>query len=82
MRGEQVLSLPTLYPSSATNYLLQVKSNQPTLLQEIEDSFPKTGKGCTLHKEEDLGHGRIETRQIKSLVLTSQMLEDSYVFKA
>ena len=64
------------------NYLLQVKSNQPTLLQELQDCFPKTGKGCTLHKEEDLGHGRIETRQIKSLVLTSQMLEDSYVVKA
>ena len=63
------------------NYLLQVKSNQPTLLQEIEDSFPKTGKGCTLHKEEDLGHGRIETRQMKSLVLTPEMQEDSYAFK-
>lgn len=63
------------------NYLLQAKSNQPTLLQEIEDSFPKTGKGCTLHKEEDLGHGRIETRQMKSLVLTPEMQEDSYAFK-
>ena len=63
------------------NYLLQVKSNQPTLLQELEDSFPKTGKGCTLHKEEDLGHGRIETRQMKSLVLTPEMQEDSYAFK-
>ena len=52
------------------NYLLQVKSNQTTLLQELEDSFPKTGKGCTLHKKEDFGHGRIETRQMKSLVLT------------
>ena len=46
------------------NYFLQVKSNQPTLLQELQDCFPKTSKGCTLHKEEDLGHGRIETRQI------------------
>ena len=62
------------------NYFLQVKSNQPTLLQELQDCFPKTSKGCTLHKEEDLGHGRIETRQIKSLVLTSQMQEDSYAF--
>ena len=63
------------------NYLVQVKSNQPTLLQEIEDSFPKTGKGCTLYKEEDLGHGCIETRQMKSLVLTPEMQEDSYAFK-
>ena len=63
------------------NYFLQVKSKQPTLLQSSKAAFPKTGKGCTLHKEEDLGHGRIETRLIKSLVLTSEMREDSYAFK-
>ena len=63
------------------HYLFQVKSNQPTLLQELEDSFPKTNKGFTLNKEEDLGHGRIETRQMKSLVLSSEVPEDSYTFK-
>ena len=63
------------------HYLLQVKSNQPTLLQELEDSFPRTNKGFTLNKEEDLGHGRIEKRQMKSLVLSPEMLEDSYAFK-
>ena len=63
------------------HYLLQVKSNQPTLLQELEDSFPRTNKGFTLNKEEDLGHGRIETRQMKSLVLSPEMLEDPYAFK-
>ena len=63
------------------HYLFQVKSNQPTLLQELEDSFPRTNKGFTLSKEEDLGHGRIETRQMKSLVLSPEMLEDSYAFK-
>lgn len=63
------------------DYLLQVKSNQPTLLQEMQDSFPKVHKGYKLHKEDDLGHGRMETRQMKSLVLTPQMLEDSYAFK-
>ena len=63
------------------HYLFQVKSNQPTLLQELEDSFPRTNKGFTLNKEEDLGHGRIETRQMKSLVLSPDMLEDSYAFK-
>ena len=63
------------------HYLFQVKNNQPTLLQELEDSFQKTNKGFTLNKEEDLGHGRIETRQMKSLVLSPEMLEDSYAFK-
>ena len=63
------------------HYLFQVKSNQPTLLQELEDSFPRTNKGFTLNKEEDLGHGRSETRQMKSLVLSPEMLEDSYAFK-
>ena len=72
--AEQVLEI-------GGHYLLQVKSNQPTLLQELEDSFPRTNKGFTLNKEEDLGHGRIEKRQMKSLVLSPEMLEDSYVFK-
>jgi transposase DDE domain len=72
--AEQVLEV-------GSHYLFQVKSNQPTLLQELEDSFPKTNKGFTLNKEEDLGHGRIEMRQMKSLVLSHEMLEDSYAFK-
>lgn len=63
------------------HYLFQEKSNQPTLLQELEDSFPRTNKGFTLNKEEDLGHGRIETRQMRSLVRSPEMLEDSYAFK-
>lgn len=41
------------------DYLLQVKSNQPTLLQELEDSFPKVHKGYKRHKEEDFGHGAL-----------------------
>ena len=63
------------------DYLLQVKSNQPTLLQELEDSFPRLQKGYTVNKEEDLGHGRIEKREMKSLVLSASMLEDSYAMK-
>lgn len=33
-----------------------------------------------MHKEEDLSHGRIEERQMKSLVLSPEML-DSYAIK-
>ena len=51
---------------AGSDYLLQVKNKQPCLLQELKDSFPKLCKGYTRHKEEDLGHGRIETRQMKS----------------
>ena len=56
------------------DYVLQVKGNQPTLLQELEDSFPNISKGYTVNKEEGLEHGRIEHRQMKSVVLSSEML--------
>ncbi len=42
-------------------YLVQVKSNQSTLLQELKYSFLRTCKGCTRHKEGDFRHGSIET---------------------
>ena len=63
------------------DYVLQVKGNQPTLLQELEDSFPNISKGYTVNKEEGLEHGRIEHRQMKSVVLSPEMLDDSYAFK-
>ncbi len=54
------------------HYQLQVKENQPTLLQNIKDSMaeatrrrrPGEGVGPKLdrHKDVDKGHGRIETR--------------------
>ena len=56
------------------DYVLQVKGNQPTLLQELEDSFPNISKGYTVNKEEGLEHGRIEHRQMKSVVLSPEML--------
>lgn len=56
------------------DYVLQVKGNQPTLLQELEDSFPHISKGYTVNKEEGLEHGRIEHRQMKSVVLSPEML--------
>ena len=63
------------------DYVLQVKGNQPTLLQELEDSSPNISKGYTVNKEEGLEHGRIEHRQMKSVVLSPEMLNDSYAFK-
>ena len=63
------------------DYVLQVKGNQPTLLQELEDSFPNISKGYTVNKEEGLENGRIEHRQMKNIVLSPEMLDDSYAFK-
>ena len=63
------------------DYVFQVKGHQPTLLQELEDSFPNISKGYTVNKEEGLEHGRIEHRQMKSVVLSPEMLDDSYAFE-
>jgi predicted transposase YbfD/YdcC len=43
------------------NYILAVKGNQPQLLENIQDEF-KFLKQIEIDKNEDLGHGRIETR--------------------
>ncbi len=41
------------------NYILAVKGNQPQLLEDIQDEFEFLKQ---IDKNEDLGHGRIETR--------------------
>ena len=46
---------------SDANYILAVKGNQPQLLEHIQDEF-RFSKQIELDKNEDLGHGRIETR--------------------
>jgi len=43
------------------NYILAVKANQAQLLKHIEDEF-KFAKPLKISVNEDLGHGRIETR--------------------
>jgi predicted transposase YbfD/YdcC len=43
------------------NYILAVKANQAQLLEHIEDEF-KFAKQLKISVNEDLGHGRIETR--------------------
>jgi predicted transposase YbfD/YdcC len=43
------------------NYILAVKANQAQLLEDIEDGFKFT-KQLDISVNEDLGHGRIETR--------------------
>ena len=43
------------------DYILAVKENQKQLYQNIEDEF-RFAKDIETHTDEDLGHGRIETR--------------------
>ena len=44
------------------DYLLTVKNNQPSLCQNIEDSF-RFLKAADYDEDIDIGHGRIETRK-------------------
>jgi len=44
------------------NYILAAKNNQPKLMENIKDEF-RFSKSIKTTKNEDIGHGRIETRQ-------------------
>ena len=55
------------------NYILAVKGNQPQLLEHIQDEF-RFSKQIEIDKNEDLGHGRIETR-ICSVITDFQFIE-------
>ena len=47
---------------NGADYILAVKGNQETLLEEIKDEF-KFSKSIETETDIDLGHGRIETRK-------------------
>jgi predicted transposase YbfD/YdcC len=61
------------------NYILAVKGNQPQLLEDIQDEF-KFSKQIDTTKDEDLGHGRIETR-ICSVITDFQFIENENEWK-
>lgn len=48
------------------DYVLAVKDNQSTLLEQIKDEF-NFGKNADVFEDIDLGHGRIETRKCSVL---------------
>lgn len=56
------------------DYILAVKENHPELLQNIKDEF-RFSKQIEIDKNEDLGHGRIETR-ICSVIADFQFIEN------
>ena len=61
------------------DYILAVKSNQPQLLEHIQDEF-RFSKQIETTKNEDLGHGRIETR-ICSVINDFQFIEKENEWK-
>ncbi len=61
------------------NYILAVKGNQPQLLEDIQDEF-KFSKQIEIDKNEDLGHGRIETR-ICSVITNFKFIKEKNDWK-
>ena len=61
------------------DYILMVKGNQATLLEEIKAVFSCTPPAWK-HTEEDFGHGRIETRSCK-VVNDLQFLDERHNWK-
>ena len=57
------------------DYVLQVKNNQKTLFENIEDSF-LVKKINSTHITEDCGHGRFEVRQC-DLITDLEFIEES-----
>ena len=56
------------------DYILSIKENQKQLYQDIEDEF-KFSKATKTHTQQDLGHGRIETRKC-SLIKNFEFIEN------
>lgn len=76
--GTQKDIVDTIIDNNA-NYILAVKGNQPQLLEHIEDEF-RFSKQLDTNINEDLGHGRIETRTC-SLITDFQFIENKNDWK-
>lgn len=61
------------------DYILQVKSNQKTLLENIEDSF-SVKKIVSIDTNEDCGHGRVEVRKC-SVISDLEFIDDAHKWK-
>ncbi|WP_456377044.1 ISAs1 family transposase [Lutibacter sp.] len=61
------------------DYILAVKGNQPQLLEQVQDEF-RFSKQQEIDKNEDLGHGRIETRNC-SVITDFQFIEKENEWK-
>lgn len=61
------------------DYVLQVKANQQSLLEEIKNVFEIT-KTASRHQGQDFGHGRIETR-VCSVITDLSFLDEKIHWK-
>ncbi len=61
------------------NYILAVKANQAQLLENIQDEF-KFAKELDINTDQDLGHGRIETRTC-SVITDFKFIENQNPWK-
>lgn len=61
------------------DYILQVKGNQKTLLENLEDSFA-VKKIITTDVNIDCGHGRVEVRKC-SIITDLEFIEDAHKWK-
>lgn len=61
------------------DYILQVKNNQKTLLENIEDSFA-VKKTVSVDTTEDCGHGRVEVRKC-SIINDLEFIDDVQKWK-
>lgn len=62
------------------DYILQVKANQKTLLENIEDSFA-VKKVVAQDVNEDCGHGRVETRKC-SVITDLEFVDDAHKWES
>lgn len=60
---------------AGADYILQVKENQPHLLEDIQACF-ESDEGCEDFTETTRGHGRTETRMIRILPLSEEIREE------
>jgi predicted transposase YbfD/YdcC len=60
---------------AGADYILQVKDNQPHLLEDIQACF-ESDEGCEEYTETTRGHGRTETRMVSILPLSEEIREE------
>lgn len=82
MQTQRNLSVEVL--SRGGNYIWFAKENQPTLREDIEQFFkpPRKAKGwhikqlpCTIAKETNIGHGRLEVRRLTLMNDTDSFID-------
>ncbi len=61
------------------DYILQVKNNQKTLLENIEDSFA-VKKAVEIDTTEDCGHGRVKVRKC-SVISDLEFIDNAHKWK-